>query len=222
MTVGCFGGWHRRLSIILARHRFSSSQFQCHSSPAAAGYIYHVYRPQLWFWSSIVLVLTLLLAASQVFAIALDTYFQLIIMILILDVTTFACFHPFTNSLLQGMQVLGLLTVVSTETGCLYFTDPSKVASTQGLEPVGALLVILIVNFVVLDRSCWRQSNQACSESIDVDTERVIQDQRQLQQGCKQGSSQPGLLWQWWDSSREFWSAAISHRKSSPVWHIFR
>ncbi|DBA78757.1 TPA: hypothetical protein ACH3X1_008664 [Trebouxia sp. C0004] len=179
-------------------------------------------RPQLWFWNSIVLVLTLLLAASQVFAIALDTYFQLTIMllILILDVTTFAFFHPFTDILLQGMQVLGLLTVVSTATGCLYFMDPSNVASAQGLEALGALLVVLIINFVVLDRSCRHQSNQACSETIDVDTERVIQDQRQLQQGCKQGSSQPGLLWQWWDSSRECWSAAISHRKSSPVWHI--
>ncbi len=64
-------------------------------------------RPQLWFWNSIVLVLTLLLPASQVFAIALDTYFQLTIMllILILGVTAFAFFHPFTDGLLQGMQV---------------------------------------------------------------------------------------------------------------------
>ena len=64
-------------------------------------------RPKLWFWNSIVLVLTLLLAAAQVFAIALDTYFQLTIMllILILGVIAFAFFHPFTDGLMQGMQV---------------------------------------------------------------------------------------------------------------------
>jgi len=36
-------------------------------------------RPELWFWDSVVLLLTLALAASQVIATALDTYFQLTI-----------------------------------------------------------------------------------------------------------------------------------------------
>lgn len=65
------------------------------------------YRPELWFWNSIVLVLTLALAASQVFATALDTYFQLAIMLMILmmGLTAHAHFRPFTNNLLQRMQV---------------------------------------------------------------------------------------------------------------------
>ncbi len=46
-----------------------------------------------------------------------------------------------------------MLTVVLTATGCLYCMDPSNVASTQGLEAVGALLelVILNISFVVLE-----------------------------------------------------------------------
>ena len=53
------------------------------------------------------LVLTLALAASQVFATALDTYFQLAIMLMILmmGLTALAHFRPFTNNLLQRMQV---------------------------------------------------------------------------------------------------------------------
>ena len=64
-------------------------------------------RPELWFWDSVVLLLTLALAASQVFATALDTYFQLTIMLMVLTigVTAFAHFQPFTDDLLQRMQV---------------------------------------------------------------------------------------------------------------------
>ena len=52
-------------------------------------------------------MLTLALAASQVFATALDTYFQLTIMLMILmiGVTAFAHFRPFLDDLLQRMQV---------------------------------------------------------------------------------------------------------------------
>ena len=54
-----------------------------------------------------VLILTLALAASQVFATALDAYFQLTIMlmILMLGVTAFAHFRPFVDDLLQRMNV---------------------------------------------------------------------------------------------------------------------
>ena len=54
-----------------------------------------------------VLVLTLMLAASQVFATAPDTYFQLTIMVMIfiVGVTAFAHFQPFEDHLLQHMQV---------------------------------------------------------------------------------------------------------------------
>ena len=48
------------------------------------------------------------------------------------------------------MQVLGLLVVVLTTTGCLYFMDPNNVASTAGLQAVGTLLMLLNIGFVVL------------------------------------------------------------------------
>ncbi len=38
-----------------------------------------------------------------------------------------------------------------TATGCLYFMDPSNVASTSGLQAIGALLMILDISFVVLE-----------------------------------------------------------------------
>ena len=53
------------------------------------------------------LLLTLALAASQVLAMALNTYFQLtiMVMILMLGLAAFAHFRPFIDDLLQRMQV---------------------------------------------------------------------------------------------------------------------
>lgn len=51
----------------------------------------------------------------------------------------------------DGMQVLGMLTVVLTATGCLYFMVPNSIASSKGLEAVGALVMPLNVGFVVLE-----------------------------------------------------------------------
>jgi len=64
-------------------------------------------RPELCFWNSVVLYFTLILAAAQVLATALNTYFQLTIMLMILmiGVTALAHFQPFMDPLLQRMQV---------------------------------------------------------------------------------------------------------------------
>ena len=48
------------------------------------------------------------------------------------------------------LQVLGLLIVVATATGCLYFLDPNEVASNVGLNATGILLLILNLGFVAL------------------------------------------------------------------------
>ena len=48
------------------------------------------------------------------------------------------------------LQVLGLLIVVASATGCLYFLDPDEVASHAGLSAAGILLLILNFGFVVL------------------------------------------------------------------------
>jgi len=66
-----------------------------------------LYRPELCFWNSVVLYFTLLLTAAQVFATALNTYFQLTIMLMILmiGITALAHFRPFPDPLLQRMQV---------------------------------------------------------------------------------------------------------------------
>ncbi|KAL0055969.1 hypothetical protein WJX82_006250 [Trebouxia sp. C0006] len=104
------------------------------------GYIYRCYRPQLCFWNSVVLYFTLILTAAQVLATALNTYFQLTIMLMILmiGITALAHFQPFPDPLLQRMQVLGLFTVGVTATGCLYFMDTTNVANPRGLDAVGA------------------------------------------------------------------------------------
>ena len=67
-----------------------------------------VYRPQLCFWNSVVLYFTLLLTAAQALATALNTFFQLTIMlmILVIGLTALAHFQPFPDPLLQRMQVI--------------------------------------------------------------------------------------------------------------------
>lgn len=63
-------------------------------------------RPRYWFWDSVVLVQTLALAASQVLASALDQYFQLTIMLmlLIVGITLLAHLAPFQADLAQRTQ----------------------------------------------------------------------------------------------------------------------
>lgn len=47
------------------------------------------------------------------------------------------------------LQVFGMFAVLATATGCLYFMDPSNVASPSGLEAVGVLLLILNILYVL-------------------------------------------------------------------------
>ncbi len=73
------------------------------------------YRPEFWYWDSVVLVQTLALATAQVFATALNTYFQLTVMLMILVVGSVALphFHPFESSLSQRVQVSPLYSTFS-------------------------------------------------------------------------------------------------------------
>ena len=64
-------------------------------------------RKELWFWDSVVLFQTFGIAAAQVFATALDPYFQLIIMqiVLMFGVTILSHCRPFKEALPQNTQV---------------------------------------------------------------------------------------------------------------------
>lgn len=66
-----------------------------------------VRRRRFWFWDSIVLLQTLALAASQVFATSLDAYFQvtIMLMVLVIGITVLAHCQPFEERLSQSMQV---------------------------------------------------------------------------------------------------------------------
>ena len=67
------------------------------------------------------------------------------------EVSNAACVHnPIsTSNLYAAVQVFGKFAVVATATGCLYFMDVSKVASTAGLEAVGVLLLVLNLLYIV-------------------------------------------------------------------------
>ncbi|KAL3155628.1 hypothetical protein ABBQ38_010825 [Trebouxia sp. C0009 RCD-2024] len=144
MGQQCYEGWHKQLaglvggpmmlllgllipmlpSFLLWRGRGKLDEPDVQLQ---LGSLYQYYTPRLRFWNTVVLYFTLGLAAAQVFATAIDAYFQLIIM----------------------LTVFGLFVVVATATGCLYFLDASNVASTAGLEAVGVLLLVLNLLYVV-------------------------------------------------------------------------
>ena len=65
------------------------------------------YRDNFWYWETVVLVQTLGLVAAQVFAIALDGFFQLTITLLILVAggLALAHCHPFEQEGPQVVQV---------------------------------------------------------------------------------------------------------------------
>ncbi|DBB05192.1 TPA: hypothetical protein ACH3X3_010435 [Trebouxia sp. C0006] len=169
MSKPCFTGWHLRLSLPLGVPllvlicvgvpllpylllRPCKTQLQTPPVKIRVGFIYRSYKPEFWYWDSVVLVQTLALATAQVSATALNTYFQLTVMLMILVVGSVALphFHPFESSLSQRVQVLGLFTVVATATGSLYFLDSGKVASHAGLNAVGVLLLLLNVAYLLL------------------------------------------------------------------------
>lgn len=64
-------------------------------------------RKRFWFRDTVVLLQTLALAASQVFATSLDSYFQLTItlMILVVGTTVLAHYQHFEQPLPQSLQV---------------------------------------------------------------------------------------------------------------------
>ncbi len=65
-------------------------------------------RSRFWFWESVILTQTLGLAAAQVFATALDAFFQLTIMLVILMISLILLAHywPFEEKAAQITQVL--------------------------------------------------------------------------------------------------------------------
>lgn len=65
-------------------------------------------RPGYWFWDSVVLLQTLALSASQVLATALDEYYQLTIMLMVLvvGITLLAHLAPFQAKRTQSTQVM--------------------------------------------------------------------------------------------------------------------
>lgn len=67
------------------------------------------------------------------------------------EVSNAACTHvsKSRSDLCAALQVFGKFAVVATATGCLYFMDVSKAASTAGLEAVGVLLLVLNLLYVV-------------------------------------------------------------------------
>ena len=73
-------------------------------------HLFPLCRKELRFWNSVVLGFTLCLAAAQVFPIAINAYFQLTIMLMVLlvDFAALTYLRPFEDDLMQGMQVSSL------------------------------------------------------------------------------------------------------------------
>ena len=54
------------------------------------------------------------------------------------------------RSMLVGLQVLGLFSVMATATGCLFFLDTNTLTQRSSLNPVGVLLLLLNVGYIAL------------------------------------------------------------------------
>jgi len=122
-----------------------------------------VCRPELCFWNSVVLYLTLLLAAAQVLATALDTYLQLIrLMTLMIGITALMHFQPFEDPLLQRMQMNQ--SRICPVTAALYALSPFAQL---------AMMPIWIVQACVLVQSGRRSALEA-SLSFKVQLERTV------------------------------------------------
>ncbi len=104
----------RHYAPILAEQLFSGVVKVLFLSPLSALVISGVHvlcRDNFWYWETVVLVQTLGLVAAQVFAIALDGFFQLTITLLILVTggLALAHCHPFEQ---EGPQVVQVCTVM--------------------------------------------------------------------------------------------------------------
>ncbi|KAL0046985.1 hypothetical protein WJX82_003591 [Trebouxia sp. C0006] len=169
MSVQCFAGWHLKLSaglgaplgllgcVVIPLLPCLLLLRQCGhlDSPDVKrrlAFLYCSYRDNFWYWETVVLVQTLGLVAAQVFAIALDGFFQLAITLLILVAggLALAHCHPFEQEGPQFVQVMALGTVTVTALGCLMFLDKNHVLSPGGVSAIAILLVILNIGFLVL------------------------------------------------------------------------
>jgi len=104
----------KRYAPISAERVFSGVLKVLFLSPLSASVISGVHvlcRDNFWYWETVVLVQTLGLVAAQVFAIALDGFFQLTITLLILVTggLALAHCHPFEQ---EGPQVVQVCTVM--------------------------------------------------------------------------------------------------------------
>ncbi|KAL0038989.1 hypothetical protein WJX77_004333 [Trebouxia sp. C0004] len=169
MSVECFAGWHLKLSaglgaplailgcvvipllpcLLLLHQR---GHLDSPDVKRRLAFLYCSYRDNFWYWETVVLVQTLGLVAAQVFAIALDGFFQLTISLLILVAggLALAHCHPFEQEGPQVVQVMALGTVTITALGCLMFLDKTHVLSPGGVSAIAILLVILNIGFLVL------------------------------------------------------------------------
>jgi len=100
----------KRYAPISAERVFSGVLKVLFLSPLSASVISGVHvlcRDNFWYWETVVLVQTLGLVAAQVFAIALDGFFQLTITLLILvaGALALAHCHPFEQEGPQFVQV---------------------------------------------------------------------------------------------------------------------
>lgn len=169
MSVKCFAGWHLKLSAglgaplaligcvfipllpcLLLLHQ--CGHLDSPDVKRRLAFLYCSYRDNFWYWESVVLVQTLGLVAAQVFAIALDGFFQLTIALLILVAggLALAHCHPFEQEGPQVVQVMALGTVIITALGCLMFLDKNHALSPGGVSTIAILLVILNIAFLVL------------------------------------------------------------------------
>ncbi|DBA69633.1 TPA: hypothetical protein ACH3X2_012695 [Trebouxia sp. C0005] len=195
MSVQCFVGWHLKLSaglgaplvllgcVVIPLLPCLLLLRQCGhlDSPDVKrrlAFLYCSYRDNFWYWETVVLVQTLGLVAAQVFAIALDGFFQLTIALLILVAggLALAHCHPFEQEGPQVVQVMALGTVTVTALGCLMFLDKNRVLSRGGVSAIAILLVILNMVFLILvalavvkqgRRHFWTflRKTQACSKA---------------------------------------------------------
>ncbi|KAL0052667.1 hypothetical protein WJX82_005691 [Trebouxia sp. C0006] len=214
MSIRCFVGWHLRLSLglgvpllllgcvlipalpclLLLRHR---RQLQSTAIKVRLDFIFCSYRSRFWSWESVILTQTLGLAAAQVFATALDAFFQLTIMLVILMISLILLAHyrPFEEKAAQITQVLGLATVSATAVGCQMLLDTNNVANSRGLSATGVLLMILNVAFLavsgVLIVRRGRRHDAAFAQQTKGITKTVFQC---LRRPCTQQSRQPHVV----------------------------
>jgi hypothetical protein len=119
-------------------------------------FIFHMYKPAMFFWQAVVMVQTAVLVTISTFGFAIGTYYACLALttVLALTMVLHAWGRPYANAAAGNAALRGLACVCFTSFAALSFLPPGTTCGQEGVNHTyamvaGAVVLIIYVAYVV-------------------------------------------------------------------------